>query len=151
MKPSPLPRFSKPIVARWSRKHIAPGAEVVSDAFGPLRGVEVAGLAHVALVTGGGFRSMEVEALQWVNVILGNLKNSLLDTYHGMRRKHLAHYLAEFSYRFNRRFELKLLVGRLLRTAAKTPPFPLRLVTLAEVYWYNYKKVSAKTLTNPVL
>ena len=43
-----------------------------------------------------------------VNVVLGNLKRSL----------------AEAAWRFNRRFNLKALVPRLLATAATCPPWP---------------------------
>jgi hypothetical protein len=43
--------------------------------------------------------------------------------------------LAEFNYRFNRRFKLDQLVDRLLWNAARTPPMPERLVKLAEVAW----------------
>jgi hypothetical protein len=38
--------------------------------------------------------------------LLGNVKNALLGTYHAVHPKHLPRYLAEFCYRFNRRFDL---------------------------------------------
>ncbi|MBI3141176.1 MAG: IS1595 family transposase, partial [Rhodocyclales bacterium] len=43
--------------------------------------------------------------------------------------------LAEFSYRFNRRFDLASMLARLATAAAHTPPMPYRLVKLAEVHW----------------
>jgi hypothetical protein len=135
MKLSVFARFEASSIARWARKYLAPSTTVVSDAYGPLCGVEDAGLSHEVLVTGGGFRSMEVEALQWVNIMLGNVKNSLRGTYHGMRRKHLARYLAEFSYRFNRRFHLEFLVDALLKASAHMLPVPQWSVTMAEVAW----------------
>jgi len=78
---------------------------------------------------------MEILALHWVNIILGNLKNSMHGTYHALKGKHLPRYLAEFNYRFNRRFKLAQLVDRLLFDAVRTPPMPCRLVKLAEVAW----------------
>ena len=78
---------------------------------------------------------MEILALQWVNIILGNLKNAMHGTYHAIRGKHLPRYLAEFNHRFNRRFHLDQLVDQLLQDAVRTPPMPQRLVKLAEVAW----------------
>jgi len=49
-----------------------------------------------------------------------------------MNPKHLPRYLAEFCYRFNRRFKLDALVERLARAALVTPPLPYRLATMAE-------------------
>ncbi|MGD9950588.1 MAG: transposase [Desulfobulbus sp.] len=48
--------------------------------------------------------------LKWLNIVLGNVKNALHDTYHAMSDRHLPHYLAEFCYRFNRRFRLDTMV-----------------------------------------
>ncbi len=70
----------------------------------------------------------------WVNTVLGNVKNALHGTCHAFNAKHLPRYLAEFSYRFNRRFDLKELVPRLAYVALRTPPLPYRLAKLAEVY-----------------
>jgi hypothetical protein len=43
-------------------------------------------------------------------------------------------YLAEFEYRFNRRYELTTMIPRFLTVAARTPPMPYRLLKLAEPY-----------------
>jgi hypothetical protein len=43
--------------------------------------------------------------------------------------------LAEFCYRFNRRFDLATMLSRLGYAAAHTPPMPNRLVKLAEAHW----------------
>jgi hypothetical protein len=56
-------------------------------------------------------------------------------TYHALKGKHLPRYLAEFNYRFNRRFKLDQLVDRLLFDAVRAPPMPERLIKLAEVAW----------------
>jgi hypothetical protein len=44
-------------------------------------------------------------------------------------------YLAEFCYRFNRRFHLPIMLCQLARVALRTPPLPYRLAKLAEVHW----------------
>jgi hypothetical protein len=54
--------------------------------------------------------------------MLGNVKNSIHGTYHAIRGKHLPRYLAEFAYRFNRRFDPAGMLASLGRAAADTPP-----------------------------
>ncbi len=46
--------------------------------------------------------------------------------------EHVPRYLAEFRYRFNRRYDLEALVPRLLHASVRTSPMPYRLLTLAE-------------------
>ena len=41
--------------------------------------------------------------LKWLHRIIGNAKNFINGTYHGVSTKHLQMYLSEFCYRFNRR------------------------------------------------
>jgi hypothetical protein len=44
------------------------------------------------------------------------------------------HYLAEFCYRFNRRFLLEDMIPRLGNAAVRTPPMPQRLLSMAEAW-----------------
>ena len=64
-----------------------------------------------------------------------SVKNAMHGTYRAIRAKHLPRYLAEFTYRFNRRFDLAGMIGRLGAAAAIIPPMPYRLVKLAEAHW----------------
>ncbi|MFT5296474.1 MAG: hypothetical protein ACI9YH_002494, partial [Colwellia sp.] len=48
--------------------------------------------------------------------------------------KHLPRYLAEFCYRFNRRFDLDELLPRFMHIALRTPPMPYRRLRKAETY-----------------
>jgi hypothetical protein len=41
----------------------------------------------------------------------------------------------EFRYRFNRGFDLAAMLPRLGVAAARIPPMPYRLLTLAEAHW----------------
>jgi hypothetical protein len=43
-------------------------------------------------------------------------------------------YLAEFEYRFNRRFDLAAMMPRLTWSSVRTTPMPYRLLKLADVY-----------------
>ena len=48
--------------------------------------------------------------------------------------KHVPRYLAEFEYRFNRRYDLAAMIPRLTWLATRTTPMPYRLLKLAELY-----------------
>jgi transposase-like protein len=122
-------------IGRWSRKHLAGGAHVRSDGLACFAAVEQAGCTHEPLLTSGAKGRVRRKALVWVDTVLGNVKNAIHGTYHAVRAKHLPRYLAEFAYRFNRRFDLAGMLARLGVAAALTPPMPYRLVKLAEAHW----------------
>jgi hypothetical protein len=85
-------------------------------------------------VTGGGTASVKLEKFRAVNTLLGNLKTALSGTYHSFDFAKYAHrYLAELQYRFNRRFDLSLILARLLRASSVTSPHPERIIRAAEV------------------
>jgi transposase-like protein len=132
---SRLPNVRQRTIARWARRHLQPDTHVVSDGLSGFLALPWAGCVHEKIVTGGGYASATHPRFKWVNTIIGNVKNSLRGAYHAVGRKHLPRYLAEFSYRFNRRFDLPELLPRLGRAAARTPPLPYRLAKLAEAHW----------------
>jgi len=127
--------FRRREIGRWSRKHLAAGAHVRSDGLRCFAAVKQAGCTHEPLASSSSKRRHRRQAFVWVDTMLGNVKNAMHGTYHAIRAKHLPRYLAEFSYRFNRRFDLAGMVGRLGADAAFTPPMPYRLVKLAEAHW----------------
>jgi hypothetical protein len=61
------------------------------------------------------------------------LKNSLRGTFHAVSEKYVHRYLAEFQYRFNRRFDLSTLFVRLACVAARSLPRPERILLMAEL------------------
>ena len=61
-----------------------------------------------------------MDPFQWVNTTLGNIKTAIAGTYHHVGAKRAPRYLASFAYRFNRRFQLDSIVGRLAWAAAHT-------------------------------
>jgi transposase-like protein len=127
--------FRSKEVARWSRAKLAPGTTVHSDGLACFAAVSEAGCAHRPTVMSGPGIARRRLTLTWVDTMLGNVKNAIHGTYHAIREKHLSRYLAEFSYRFNRRFDLASMLARLATAAARTPPMPYRLVKLAEAHW----------------
>ena len=65
----------------------------------------------------------DLPEFKWVNTVLGNLKTTLAGAYHALNyRKYAANYLAAFAYRFNRRFDLRGLVARLIVDVARAKP-----------------------------
>ncbi|QFY90655.1 IS1595 family transposase [Magnetovirga frankeli] len=126
--------FRSTEILKWSRNQLAPGSTVYSDGLACFRAVTAAGCQHIPIVTGGGPDSVKHEEFTWVNTMIGNVKNAVTGVYHAMQHKHLPRYLAEYCYRFNRRFDLETLLHRLGRAAARTPPMPYRLLKMAEVY-----------------
>ena len=86
------------------------------------------------VVKGGGKGRNEMTEFRAINTVLGNLKRALSGTYHAFDFAKYAHrYLAEAQYRFNRRFNLRSILARLLRAAALTTPNPASLLRAAEV------------------
>ena len=57
----------------------------------------------------------------------------MVGTYRAVREKHVPRYLAEFEYRFNRRYDLAAFIPRLAFIALRTAPMPYRLLKLADV------------------
>ena len=117
--------FRKKTLAAWAGRHLQPGTEVHSDGLACFRGVADAGCEHVPTVTGGGKRSCEDSRFVRVNVrintMLANVKQSLAGIWTFAQRQALPRYLAEFRYRFNRRYDLEVLVPRLLHHALPPP------------------------------
>jgi len=67
--------------------------------------------------------------------MIGNIKNSIRGTYHALSKKNVPLYLAEFCYRFNRRFNLGDMISRLIYTEVRSAPIPQRLLNLPEKRW----------------
>jgi transposase-like protein len=119
-------------IERWATAHLSPGSQVISDGLACFSAVTKAGCLHQKMVTGGGPACVEIEAFQWVNTLIGNVKNSLRGAYHSISPRHLPRYLGEFCYRFNRRFELDKRLPRFMSVALRTQPMPYRLLKMAE-------------------
>lgn len=125
--------FTKEALAQWARKALCASAQVVSDGLACFTGVTTAGASHERTVTGGGAASVKLQQFRAVNTLLGNLKTSFSGTYHSFDfGKYGQRYLAEVQYRFNRRFDLSAILGRLLRAASLTSPHPERIIRVAE-------------------
>jgi len=66
--------------------------------------------------------------------MIANVKMAINGTYHAINEKHFPRYLAEFCYRFNRRYNLDQMIDRLCYVAVRTPPLPQQLLRVAEFH-----------------
>lgn len=129
----PIVGFTKEALRAWAAENLAPGAHVVSDGTACFAQVKDFGATHERYVTGSGRKAAQMPEFRWVNTMLGNLKTAYAGTFHSIdHTKYAGRYLACFSYRFNRRFDLSTILKRLLRAASVTKPQPLRLIRWSE-------------------
>jgi len=132
MRLSPVAAFSKEAIKTWARKHLATGCTVVSDGLNCFSALGEEGFHHTVIVTGGGPESVKIPEFKWVNTIISNVKRSIHGCFHAVSVNHFSRYLAEYCYRFNRRFDLRQLIPRFCYVALRTQPYPQRLLKVAE-------------------
>lgn len=126
--------FCNHAIAGFAKRSLDPDCEVVSDGLACFGAVTAAGCKHQVVKTGSGAAAARTPAFKWVNTALGNIKAAIVGTYRAIHEKHVPRYLAEFEYRFNRRYDLAAMLPRLTWAAVRTPPMPYRFLKLAEVY-----------------
>jgi transposase-like protein len=73
---------------------------------------------HEWVVPGSGKEAVKV--LPWVHTLIANVKGNIRGVHHGVSQKHLPRYLAEFCYRFNRRFWEPQMFNRMLHACLLT-------------------------------
>ena len=114
--------FNSASIQAWAKAALAPGCRVASDGLACFAAVTAAGCVHNPVVVGARL-PRELPQFKWVNTVLGNLKTSLHGTYHSLAwDKHGDSYLTAFAYRFNRRFDLRGLLARLVVDVACCRP-----------------------------
>jgi len=114
--------FTSAAIGHWAKANLVAGTRVISDGLGCFAAVSDAGCIHLPVVVGD-LKPRDLPQFKWVNTVLGNLKTTLAGTFHSLKfSKYADHYLAAFAYRFNRRFDLRSLVARLLVDVARCSP-----------------------------
>ena len=132
VKLSPVAGFTSEAIARWAERSLAPGTRVLSDGLACFTAVTEASCEHTAFVVGRR-KPVELPQFKAINTVLGNVKTAISGTYHAFAfAKYARRYLGEFAYRFNRRFDLASLTGRLIVAAARTAPLPERHIRWPE-------------------
>ena len=98
---------------------VVDGATIKTDGFLSYKGLPEIGYQHQ------GEKVPPKEAaikLPWVHIAISNAKRFLLGTYHGVSQKHMMRYLDEYCYRFNRRWNEKDMMSRLMAACINTKP-----------------------------
>jgi hypothetical protein len=126
--------FCSRSLSTFAKRSLDPACEVVSDGLACFGAVADAGCSHQVVKTGSGAAAARTPTFRWVNTALGNIRAAIVGTYRVIDQKHVPRYLAEFEYRFNRRYDLAAMLPRLARSSVRTQPMPYRLLKLPEVY-----------------
>jgi transposase-like protein len=114
--------FTLNAIGKWAQANLMPGSVVTSDGLGCFAAVTDAQCIHMPVVVGE-LKPRDLPQFKWVNTVLGNLKTTLAGAFHSLKYgKYAEHYLAGFAYRFNRRFDLRTLVARLIVDVARCGP-----------------------------
>jgi hypothetical protein len=129
-----LTSFCSRSLSTFAKRSLDPTSEAISDGLACFGAVTDAGCSHQIVETGSGAAAARTPTFRWVNTALGNIKAVIVGTYRAIHEKHVPRYLAEFEYRFNRRYDLAAMMRRLAWSSVRTPPMPYRLLKLAEVY-----------------
>jgi transposase-like protein len=125
----PVRAFDNASMQDWAERRLTPKAEVFTDGLGAFRRLADTGHPHTVIETEGRRAATEAKGARWVNVVLSNVKRALDGVYHSLKQgKYARRYLAEAAYRFNRRFQLRDMVPRLLRATAICGPRPERVL-----------------------
>jgi ribosomal protein L37AE/L43A len=131
MRMKVLRDVSRRSLQAWFVRGFVQGATVLTDGWSAYKFLEGDGFKHEPHVMPRGWRSARHPAFPWVNTILGNLKGNIAGVTRWVGKAHLNRYLAEFQYRFNRRFDLESILPRLLHAAVGTTAMPQPLLKLA--------------------
>jgi hypothetical protein len=112
---------------RFAQRTIAKGSTLRTDGWGAYRTVAKAGYAHRSVITGSGREA--VQTFPWLHTFIGNMKRMILGTYHWVSAKHVDDYLAEFTYRANRRWLEANLFDRLIAAALNSKAITYKELT----------------------
>ena len=125
--------FRRGAIAEFCGNHLLRPLTVVSDGLDCFNVAAQAGV-HQRIVTGGGKASVQHPEFQAINILLGNLKTAFAGTYHAFKfGKYAQRYLAEFQFRFNRRYRMHKMLPRILVAMVAAPPRKIALIRAPEV------------------
>ena len=133
MKMTVIDGFRSEEIEAWAKRHVHKNSLIISDKLACFRAVMDAGCDHISMKTSGNLDLLDHPAFKWVNIMIGNVKNSLRGSCHAIGKSHIPRYLAEYCFRFNNRFNLRQLLPKLALAAVNTPPMPYRLLKLADL------------------
>lgn len=127
--------FTKAAVEDFVATSMALPLTVVSDGLGCFTVAASTAAVHDREITGGGKASVLNEKFRAVNMLIGNVKTELTGAYRAIKfAKYGYRYLAELQFRFNRSYNMRGMLGSLLRAMVATPRQPEHGIKVAEVH-----------------
>jgi hypothetical protein len=114
-----MPDVTAASVRAFIESKVKARSALLTDAWAGYGGLSWRGFPHAAIPLGND-RKLLQRFFPWVHIALSNLKRFLLGTHHKPQPKHLARYVAEFTYRLNRRRQERSLFHRLTRACLST-------------------------------
>jgi len=116
-----IPDFVGRTLLAFLRQNVAPGSVLYTDGLGSFRGLDEAGFCHVPRTqpSRADLHKGAKSAVPLADRAIGNLKQWLLGTHHGVGRYQLQAYLDEFVFRHNRRKQAMAAFQTLLALGTK--------------------------------
>jgi len=105
----PVPDLQRTTIEDYLEEQTEETSEIHTDALSTYQGLTIR--AHQWVKA---YQTDLSEAFRWLHTVISNAKAFIAGTYHVIGPKHLGAYLAEYCYRFNRRFWQDQLFDRLL-------------------------------------
>ena len=130
-----LQPFTKAAMEAFAKRYVSPSCCVVTDGLRCFEAVQSLGIEHKRTVAGRGVQSVKLPQFKAINTVLGNLKTATSGTYHAFDFAKYGHrYLGQVQHLFNRRFDLSVILVRLLRAAVLTASQSEQALRGAEVH-----------------
>jgi hypothetical protein len=123
--------FTSHEAKKFSDRYLKGGCHLVTDGLPCFNSMAGECHSHQKVKSYQDGKFIEHSSFNWVNTVLGNLKNAIVSTYKANNKKYAQRYLSEFEYRFNRRFDLCNIFQQLLRDSVAAPAMPENLLRLA--------------------
>jgi transposase-like protein len=125
--------FTNEAMTDFVNKSLVRPLTVVSDGLACFTVTAKAGV-HERIVVSAGDPTAAYARFNAVSTAQSNLKTAISGAYHSIKFAKYAHrYLAEFQYRFNRRFNMRSIFGRLARVACGSHAMTRTFIRAAEV------------------
>lgn len=126
--------FAKVLVANETKKDaqdfvnnsIKAGAMVNTDGSPSVRNLENVDVDYQVM---GGNQAAIDHWLPWVHKFISNAKSWIVGTHHGIESKYLGQYLAEYTFRFNRRHDPDSIFFRALYACTNAKPITLQVLS----------------------
>ena len=122
-----IPDFRGTTMLDFAQRNVAPGSTIYTDGLSGFVLLGRSGYKHIGAKQGN-LRKGAKRVVPRADRAIGNLKQWLLGTHHGVSREHLQAYLDESVFRHNRRGSPMSAFQTLLGLGTRREPAPLGVV-----------------------